>query len=129
VEKDHDVANDLLLGPGALDALTTLSADSINVYQPCRFLLDDVENLLAELRDQLLCVNVSDSFNHAASQIFLDAFLSCRRGAVEHHGLELESKLADLNPAAFGGYPFSGADRGERADFGHQVAVPLRFHL
>ena len=44
-------------------------------------------------------------------------------------GTELEAKLPVLDPAPFGGYPLPGADRGQGADNGDQVAVPLGLHL
>ena len=48
---------------------------------------------------------------------------------VEHLGPELKPELPVLNPAAFGGHPFTGVDGGQRADHRHQIAVALGFDL
>lgn len=102
---------------------------AVNVLQSTGLLLDDVENLLAKLAHQFLGVDRADALDHAAPQILLDAFLGGRRSAGEHDGAELETKLAVLDPASFGGQPFSGADGRKRANDGDQVAVPLGFDL
>ena len=78
---------------------------------------------------ELLGVNGADALDHAAAQIFLDALLSRGRGAVEHLGAELEAKLFVLDPAAFGGQPFPGADGSQGADHGDEVTVPFGLHL
>ena len=103
VEEDHDVADDLLSGPGVLDALAALVADALHVLQAGGLVLDDVEDPLPELLDQLLGVNKTDALDHAAAQVFLDALLGGARGAVKHLAPELEAKLTVLDPAAFGG--------------------------
>ena len=118
VEEHHDLADDLLLGPGFLDALAALGADAVHVLQPGGLLLDDVENLLAELLHQLLGVYGADALDHAAAQVLLDALPGGGRGAVEHVGAELEAKLPVLDPAALGGHPLPGADRSQGADHG-----------
>ena len=106
-----------------------LRPDAVHVLQPAGLLLDDVENLLAELLHQLLGVNGADALDHAAAQVFLDALPGGGRGAVEHLGPELQAKLPVLDPASFGGHPFPGADGCQGADDRDQVAVPLGLHL
>ena len=113
----------------SLMPLAALWADAVHVLQAGGLLLDDVENLLAELLHQLLRVNGADALDHAAAQILLDALPGGGRGAVEHVGAELEAKLPVLDPAALGGHPLPGADRSQGADHGDQVAVPFGLHL
>ena len=48
---------------------------------------------------QLLGVDGADALDHAAAQVFLDALLGGRRGAVEHVGAELEAELPVLRPS------------------------------
>jgi hypothetical protein len=98
VQEDHDLADDFLLRPGFIDALAALGADASYVLQPGGLLLDDVENLLAELLHELLGVYRANALDHAAAQILLDALLRRRCGAVEHVGAELEAKLFVLDP-------------------------------
>ena len=48
VQEDHDLADDLLLGPGVGDALGAHRADAGHLAQALGLGLDDVEHLLAE---------------------------------------------------------------------------------
>src|SRR5881275_745369 len=98
MEKDHDLANDLLLGPGIFDALAAHGADAIDIFEAAGFILDDIENPLAEFVDELLGVSRPNAFDHATAQVFFDAFASGRRGGLEQVRLELESKLAVAHP-------------------------------
>src|ERR1019366_551738 len=72
VEENHDLADDLLLGPGLLNPRPALWSNAVNILQPGGLLLDDLENLLAELLDQLLGVNGADALDHPAAQVFFD---------------------------------------------------------
>jgi hypothetical protein len=129
VEENHDVADDLLFRPRRLDLLPSLGADAVHVFQPGRFRLDDVENLLPEIIHQLLGVDRGDGFDHPVAQVFFDALFGGRRTAGKHFRPEPEAKLAVLHPAALGREPFSRADGRQGADHGHQVAVSLNFDL
>ena len=53
MEEHHDLADDLLLGPGVGDALRPHPADAGHLAQPLGFRLDDIEHLLAERPHQL----------------------------------------------------------------------------
>src|ERR1035441_482085 len=118
VEEHHDLADDLLLRPGFLDALAALGADAVYVLQAGGLLLDDVKNLLAELLHQLPGVYGANALDHPAAQILLDALPGGGRGTVEHVGAELEAKLPVLDPASLGGHPLPGTDRSQGADHG-----------
>src|ERR1700678_1000997 len=49
VKEDHDLADDLLLGPGVRDAFGADGTDARHFPKPSRFGLDDVEHLFSEL--------------------------------------------------------------------------------
>ena len=48
MQKDHDLANDFLIGPGRGDLGGAHRADALNLPQPLGFGLDDIEDVLAE---------------------------------------------------------------------------------
>jgi hypothetical protein len=73
VQKYHDLANDLLLGPGGGDPLRADGADSGDLAQTIWFGLDDVENLVGKCTDELFGVNRSDTPDHAGAEVLFDA--------------------------------------------------------
>ncbi len=79
LEKHHDLADDLLLGPGAGDPLLALGADALEFPQPFGVLLDDLEHRLAKGLDQLLREVRPDALDHARAQVLLDAVEGARR--------------------------------------------------
>ena len=126
VQKDHDLAHDLLLGPGARDALGAHRPDAGHLAQALRFGLDDVEHPLAECLDQLPGVDRADAADHAGGEILLDAIGRGRSRAAQKAGFELLAVGAVVDPFARGGDPLAGGDRGGVPDGGDQVAVPTR---
>src|SRR6202022_933934 len=72
VQEQHDLTDDLLLGPTANDALRPLRADPGHLAQAARLLLDDVEHGVAESAHQLLGVDRPDAADHARAEILLD---------------------------------------------------------
>ena len=126
VQEDHDLPDDLLLGPGAGDALGAHRADAGHLAQTIGLGLDDVEHLLAERLDHLLGVDRADAADHAGAEIFLDA-LDRRRCRRAHEArLELLAMGAVVDPFARRGDPLAGGDRGGVADDGHQIAMAAR---
>ena len=83
VQEHHDLANDLLLGPGVGDSLGAHSADTGHLAQPFRLGLDDIEYFLAERPDHLPSIDRPDAVDHAGAKVFLDAVL-CQNSAVYH---------------------------------------------
>jgi hypothetical protein len=64
VQEDHDLSYGLLFGPGGENAGCANRPDAVNLAQPVRRRFNNVEYLLAEGADELLCVdrtNFSDS--------------------------------------------------------------------
>ena len=64
VQEHHDLANNLLLGPGIGDPLRPHPADAGHLAQTFRLGLNDVEDLLAERPDQLAGVDRADAPDH-----------------------------------------------------------------
>ena len=79
VQEQHDLANDLLLGPASDDALRPLQANSSDLAQAARLLLNDVKNGFSEGAHQFLCVDRPDATDHPGAEILFDPF-DRRRG-------------------------------------------------
>ena len=72
VQEDHDLSDNLLLGPGVRDPSGPNGADARHLAKPIRLGLNDVEDLLTKSLDHLLGVDRPDAPDHPRSQIFLD---------------------------------------------------------
>ena len=72
VQEDHDLPDDLLLGPGVRDPLGPDGADARHLAQPIGLGLDDVEDLVSEGLDHFLGVDRPDAADHPRAEIFLD---------------------------------------------------------
>ena len=128
VQEDHDLADDLLLGPGGGDALGAHRADARHLAQALGLRFDDVEHLLAEGPHQLLGVDRADAADHAGAEILLDAVDRCRRRGLQKPRLELLAVGAVVDPFARRGDPLAGGDRRGVADDGHQIAMAACLH-
>jgi len=128
VQKHHDLADHLLLGPGIDDASQSDLANPAHLAQALRRALDDVKHRLAKAADQLLGVDRADAADHARGEIALDPLGGGRRGGPQEPRLELLAVGAVVYPLAGGGDPLTGTDRGGVADDGDEVAVPARLH-
>jgi hypothetical protein len=65
VKEDHDLAHDLLLGPGGGNAAGPHWTDPIHLLKATGFGFDHVEHLLAKDPHQLLGVDRADATDHA----------------------------------------------------------------
>src|ERR1051325_4536344 len=111
VQENHDVANDLLLGPGVLDALPAHRTNPFHILEPARFILDNIENLLAKFLNQFFGIDRADAPHHSAAQIFFDPFPGCRRGTLEQVRAELHPELTVPHPLSFGCQPLTRSRR------------------
>ena len=111
MEEKHDVAHHFLFGPGVLDALAPLAADSVDFLQAFRLVLDDVEDLLPEFLHEFRGVDRADPLDHAASEILLDPFQRGGGLGLERVRLELDSVIAVTLPGALCGHPFARCHR------------------
>ena len=128
VQEDHDLADRLLIRPGGDDAVGALRADAVDLLQPCRRLLDDVEHLFAEGLDQLLGVDRADALDHTGSEILLDPLGGGRRRRAQEIGAELHPVRAVVDPPAARLHELAGTDCRSVADDGDQVALAPRLH-
>jgi hypothetical protein len=64
-KEDHDLADDLLLRPGAGDAVTAFGADAGEIQKAIGIVLDDIEDPLAEGPDQGAGEVGTDALDHA----------------------------------------------------------------
>ena len=126
VQEDHDLANDLLLGPCVGDALGAHPANPGHFAQPVWFGLDDVEHLLAERLDHLPGVDGADAADHAGAEVFLDAVDRRRRRGAHEALLELLTVGPVVDPFARRGDPFAGGDGGGVPHHRDQIAMAAR---
>ena len=126
VQEDHDLAHDLLFGPGVGDALGAHRTNAGHLTKPIGLGLDDVEHLLAERLDHLLGVDWADAADHAGAEVLLDTVDRGRGGRAHEARLELLAMGVIVDPVARGGDPFAGGDGGGVADDRDQIAVATR---
>jgi hypothetical protein len=127
VQKDHDLAHDLLLGPGCADPEGAERADALDFAQAIRLCFDDVKNLLAECLDHLLRIDRANAANHSRGKIFLNAIDRCRRRGAHEARSELLAVGAVVDPLTRGGDPFASGDRRRMPDHGDKIAVATSF--
>ena len=128
VQKHHDLADDLLLGPGGCDAICPHRSDAVHFPQAVRLRLDDVEHLLPESSQQLLGVDRPDAPDHARGKVLLDAVERGRGGGLEEPGLELLTVSAVIRPVTGGRDPLTGGNHGGMANDRDEIAVTTRLH-
>ena len=126
VQEDHDLANNLLLGPGIGDALGAHGADASHLAKAVRLGLDNVEHLLPERLHHLFGVDGADAADHPGAEVLLDTVDGGRGRRAHETRLELLAVGMVVNPVARGSDPFSGGDRGGVADDSDQVAMSTR---
>src|ERR1700730_9452217 len=73
VQEDHDLADDLLFGPGIGDALGTYQANASHLAQALGLRLDRVEHLLTESAHKLFRIDWTNAADHPGAEVFLDA--------------------------------------------------------
>ncbi len=129
MQKHHDVANGLLLGPaGGYFSRAELS-DPRDIPQLLGDRFDDFESSCPERADDSLRQLRTDAANHSRAEIFLDAFSRGRRGGFEKVGFELQPVGAIGRPNADGVYELSRRYRRGVPDDRDEVALTARLHL
>src|SRR5437867_1685737 len=78
MQEHHDLAHDLLLGPGVRDALGAYRANARHLAQALRLGFDRVEYLLSESPNEFLGVDRADTPDHAGAEVSFDAINRCR---------------------------------------------------
>ncbi len=123
VQKDHDLAHHLLIGPGLADPPAPHRSDAGHLPQALRCLLDHLEHLIAEGRHELAGIDRADAADHSRAQIPLDSLGGGGRRSPQEGGLELLTVLPAVHPGTAHRHPFAGADRGGMAHDRDQVAM------
>jgi hypothetical protein len=102
-------------------------ADTGDLTQSTRLLLDDIKHGFAKGAHKLLGIDRSNAADHAGAEIFLDP-LDCRwcRG-LEKRGPELDAMRAVIDPGPARLNEFAGRDHRGMADEGDQVALAAGF--
>src|SRR5215813_9250880 len=127
VQKQHDLADDLLRSPAGNDPLRAFGADSGDLTQTPRLLLDDLEHGFAENAHELLRIDRADAADHAGAEIFLDP-LDCRRcRGLKERGPELDavSPIVDPGPARLD--ELAGRDYRGMAEDGDDITLTAGF--
>jgi hypothetical protein len=100
LQEHHDVANAALFLPGRLDRRDAFGAQTRDLAQPRRFLVDDAQRVGAEVVDQLACHDRPDTAHQTRAEILLDADGRGRLDAQERLDAELAPVAAVVDPAA-----------------------------
>jgi hypothetical protein len=111
-----------LIGPAGGDLLGSLFADSGDLAQSGRCLLDDIEHRRAEGAHQPAGVDRTDAFDHAGAQIALDPTEGVRRSDLDEHGPELPPVFPIGDPASGRRGILAGGDARRVTNKRHQVA-------
>ena len=98
VQEDHDLPHRLLFGPGGENAGCANRPDAVNLAQPVRRRFNNIEHLLAESAHELLCVDRTNSSDHAGREVLLDAFGGRRGRRAQEPRLELLAVCPIVDP-------------------------------
>ena len=126
VQEHHDFPHRLLLRPGGENAGSPNRSDAVDLAQPVRRCLDDVEHLVAEGAHELLGVDRANAADHAGREVLLDAVGRIGERGAQKSRLELLAVGAVVDPFARGGDPLTGRNGCGMADNGHDVTMPAR---
>ena len=100
VQENHDFPHRLLLGPGSENAGSAHRPDTVDLAQPVRRGLDNVEYLVAKRPHELLCVNRANASDHARREVLLDAVGRGRGRCAQKTSFELLAVGAVVDPFA-----------------------------
>src|SRR5208282_976888 len=126
VQEHHNLADDLLLGPGLNDPLGAHWADAIHLSQTVGLGLDHIEHFVAERPDELVGLSGADAADHSRTEVFLDPLDRGRSGGLQKPRAELLAVRPVIDPLARGGDPFACRDRRGLTDHCHEVAMSAR---
>src|SRR5439155_12820092 len=124
VQKDHDLSNDFLHLPGLDDPLLAFGTNAIEVGQPLRCLLNDVEYLLPKGLDQLFGKVWPNAFDHARAEVLFNTFEGAGWDHTQRLGLELQAMRPVRHPSALPFNILTWGDGRRRPHDRDQVAVP-----
>ena len=73
VQKDHDLANDLLIRPSICNALGANRTNSGDLTKPTGLGLDDIEDFFAKRLHHLLGIDRPNPADHSRAKVLFDA--------------------------------------------------------
>ncbi len=123
MQEQHDLADDLLLGPARGDALGALRPDALDLAEATGLLLDDVEHRLSKGLHEALGVGWTDAADHAGTEVAFDAVEGRRWGHLEEGGAELQAVGAVVVPRSGGLDELAGRDHGSVPGDRDEVAL------
>src|SRR5947207_2858962 len=126
MQEQHDLADRALRRPVRRDLLGALGADAGHAPQPARVVLDDLEDRIAEGRDELFRVYRPNTPDHPRAEIFLDRCRARRRRGLQEGGPELQTVGTVIGPAAAGLHEFAGRNQRRVADDRDRLAAAAR---
>ncbi len=124
LQKNHHVLNGPLFMPRFLDAAHPLGTNTQDFAQPLRFVVDDVQRLLAKLLHDPFGHHRSHAADHARAQIALDAFDRRRQRLLAHLCLKLAPILSMYHPSPAHAQPLAGIDLRQVSHNGDQRVAP-----
>ena len=124
LQKDHDLPDDLLLGPGPGDPVLALRTDALKLRQPLGLALDYVEDRSSEGLDQFFGKVRADTLDHPRSEVLLNALDGTRRDHPQLMCPELQAVVSVVRPLplALDKLPSTYSRRG--TDDCHQLPLP-----
>jgi len=127
VQEQHDLSDDLLLGPASDDPLRTLGADAGDLTQTPGLLLDDLEYAFTKGAHELLRIDRADAADHAGAKIFLDPPDGRRCRGLEERSSELDAVGTIVDPASARLDELAGRDHRGVTENRDQVALAAGF--
>ena len=100
LKKHHDLSDRLLISPTRGDPFDPFGAETVELQQSVWFILDDIEHVFAKRFDQRLGEVRTDTPDHAASQVFLDAVDGTGWQNLEEGRPELHAVITMVVPSA-----------------------------
>ena len=127
VQKHHDVADHLLIGPPRRDAFRAFGADTFDGEQFIRVFFNDIKDVRSEGLHKTPGVDRPYPLHHAGTEILFNAVDRGRGRNFENRSLQLPSVFAIRHPSPQGRRVFSGRDGRCVSHHRHQIPVSPHF--
>ena len=98
VQKNHNLAYDLLVCPAGSDLLDALRSNTAKSLELFRGLLDDIEDLRSESGDKCFSAEWADALHHTGTKVLFNSLNSCGGVDLEEFGMELPTIFSVHNP-------------------------------
>ncbi len=129
LQKDHDLPDFLLLGPGPFDHFDSFSADTLYFRQPIHLLLDHLKGFLAEFFHNPFGHYRADALDKPGTQIFSNAIDGSRDLRMVVGYLELLAVSGVMHPFALHGDDLPHRRGRYVSHHGHQSSVAIHLYL